>query len=226
MNYELYVLDEKMQQLGSLSGTEKNNENHTINFSDDKAYLGSVEETTTCIDLSQPEQMKEVSQISIQPELETLYEIDEGLGIQLENLMGWINSYCYGACSMRVTLWDIKGETPQKLDEIIMEGSSIVGDPFVNKAHQLLAVPALEKDSLPNEQFPHYKEHCLSLTVENNKLQEVARLEQIRTYEGIAVTTDADYIFGIGDSLYYKYDNEISEYDLETLEYKGNTILE
>ena len=74
MNYELYVLDEKMQELGSLSGTEKNNENHTINFSDDKAYLGSVEETTTCIDLSQPEQMKEVSQISIQPELETVYE--------------------------------------------------------------------------------------------------------------------------------------------------------
>ena len=60
----------------------------------------------------------------------------------------------------------------------------------------------------------------------DDKLQQFGQLSKIKISLGLTYTSDTSYVICIGKSLYYKYNDEISEYDLETLKYKGNIILD
>ncbi len=229
-NYSLYMLDEKLKQLGKFNISEEGNDCREIKFIGNRAYLGNIEETTTCINLSGFSQIKKTNQVTIQSHLQNLHQISNKLGIQLDYQMGQVNEYYYGPERLVITLWDTSSKESKKLDQLTMKAwTSGIYEPqivAVNKKYRLLAVPISVEQMLPDESVSNIENKCLVLKVQDNKLQQVGQFPEIKTSLGLSYTSDTSYVICIGNSLYYKYNNEISEYDLETLKYKGNIILD
>ncbi len=225
-NYILFSCDEKMQPISDIRIKTKKRDH--IWFIGDKAYIVENKEKTHWIDLSNPYELKEIATPTNLQYQGALFDIGNDMQIGIETVynQSWFSGefessvISYSPYSTQITLWATKEGKVKKLDEMTTELlTSAQYSPqtaAISEKYQYLALPAYNME----------KSEGIVLKVEEGKLKIEAELPQIKTFDGMCFTTDSPYLFCIGEDLYYKYNNELSQYDLKTLKHKGNTIIE
>ena len=229
----LYMIDDQMKQVGKYTFQCESKGGYNISFIENKMYIRNVETLVAVIDLSNPTQLVKASDMSLPDVMNELYPIGTGLAVEIshmqthtQNIGEWGVTYNYfGPGGVKIKLFDTSNKAPKKLDELIVGlQSTAVHNEYtavVNKESNILALPVVEIDG-----DLRYEEKAYVFKVEKNKLVQVGKLEQIKTYKGIYITSEEDYIFSVGNKLFYFYNNEISEYNINDLKYIGNMVIE